>query len=72
MAVIAPLSGFLLNRRGLHVTLLIGLLAVCLASIPVSVADNLWLLFIDFGVIGGVVLALLQFMRSKLSNGQFA
>jgi len=54
MAVVAPLSGYLLDRRGLRFTLLVGLIAVCLSSILVSIADRRWLLFIGFGVIGGV------------------
>ena len=54
MAVVAPASGFLLDRKGLRFTLLIGLIAVCLSSIIISVAESRWLLFIGFGVIGGV------------------
>ena len=54
MALVAPVSGFLLDRKGLRFTLLIGLLAVCLSSILVSVAESRWLLFVGFGVIGGV------------------
>ena len=54
MAVVAPLSGYLLDRRGLRFTLLVGLIAVCLSSILVSIADNIWLLLLGFGIIGGV------------------
>ena len=54
MALVAPLSGFLLDRKGLRFTLLIGLIAVCLSSILISIAESRWLLFIGFGVIGGV------------------
>jgi len=54
MALVAPISGYLLDRRGLRFTLLVGLVAVCLSSILVSVAESRLLLFIGFGVIGGV------------------
>ncbi|MDC1286725.1 MFS transporter [Gammaproteobacteria bacterium] len=54
MAIVAPVSGYLLDRKGLRFTLLVGLLAVCLSSVLVSVAESRWLLFIGFGVIGGV------------------
>lgn len=54
MAVIAPLSGVMLDRKGLRFTLLSGLVAVCLSCIVVSIADNVWVLLIGFGVIGGV------------------
>jgi MFS family permease len=54
MAIVAPISGFLLDRKGLRFTLLVGLIAVCLSSILISVAESRWLLFIGFGVIGGV------------------
>jgi MFS family permease len=54
MAVVAPLSGYLLDRRGLRFTLLVGLIAVCLSSVLVSIADNIWLLLLGFGIIGGV------------------
>ena len=54
MAVVAPLSGIILDRKGLRFTLLIGLIAVCLSCIVVSISESRWLLFIGFGVIGGV------------------
>jgi len=54
MALVAPISGYLLDRRGLRFTLLVGLVAVCLSSVLISVAESRWLLFIGFGVIGGV------------------
>jgi len=54
MAIVAPVSGYLLDRKGLRFTLLVGLLAVCVSSVLVSVAESRWLLFIGFGVIGGV------------------
>jgi len=54
MALVAPISGYLLDRRGLRFTLLVGLVAVCLSSILISIAESRWLLFIGFGVIGGV------------------
>ena len=54
MAIVAPVSGYLLDRKGLRFTLLVGLIAVCLSSVLVSVAESRWMLFIGFGVIGGV------------------
>ncbi len=54
MAVVAPISGIILDRKGLRFTLLIGLVAVCLACIVVSISESRWMLFIGFGVIGGV------------------
>lgn len=54
MAIIAPLSGVMLDRKGLRFTLLFGLVAVCAACIVVSLATNFWILLIGFGVIGGV------------------
>jgi MFS family permease len=52
MALVAPVSGYLLDRKGLRFTLLVDLLAVCLSSILVSLAESRWLLFVGFGVIG--------------------
>ena len=54
MAIIAPISGVMLDRKGLRFTLLFGLIAVCLSCLVVSFAENPWLLLIGFGVIGGV------------------
>jgi predicted MFS family arabinose efflux permease len=54
MAVIAPISGIMLDRKGLRFTLLIGLVAVCLSCIVVSISESRLMLFIGFGVIGGV------------------
>jgi len=54
MAIIAPLSGIMLDRKGLRFTLLFGLVAVCVSCIVVSLAENPWILLIGFGVIGGV------------------
>lgn len=54
MAIVAPVSGYLLDRKGLRFTLLVGLVAVCLSSVLVSIAESRLMLFIGFGVIGGV------------------
>ncbi len=54
MAIIAPLSGAMLDRKGLRFTLLFGMLAVCLSCIVVSIANNIWVLLLGFGIIGGV------------------
>jgi len=54
MAIIAPVSGMMLDRKGLRFTLLFGLIAVVLCCIVVSVASNTWILLIGFGIIGGV------------------
>ena len=54
MAIIAPLSGVMLDRKGLRFTLLFGLVAVCISCLVVSIATNPWILLIGFGVIGGV------------------
>ena len=54
MAIVAPISGFLLDRKGLRFTLLIGLIAVCLSCVVVSISESRWLLLVGFGVIGGV------------------
>jgi len=54
MALIAPLSGILLDRRGLQVTLLVGLIAVCLTAILVSLSNSIVALLIGFGIVGGV------------------
>lgn len=54
MAVIAPLSGILLDRKGLRFTLLIGLIAVCASSILVSLSESTLALFIGFALMGGV------------------
>lgn len=43
MAIIAPLSGVMLDRKGLRFTLLFGLVAVCAACIVVSLATNFWI-----------------------------
>jgi predicted MFS family arabinose efflux permease len=54
MALVAPVAGYMLDRKGLRLTLLFGLVAVCLSSIVISIADSRWVLFIGFGIIGGV------------------
>ena len=54
MALVAPIAGYMLDRKGLRLTLLFGLVAVCLSSIVISIADSRWVLFIGFGIIGGV------------------
>ena len=54
MAIIAPISGVMLDRKGLRFTLLFGLIAVCLSCLVVSIAENPWLMLIGFGIIGGV------------------
>ena len=54
MAIIAPVSGMMLDRKGLRFTLLFGMVTVCVSCIIVSIAQNTWILLIGFGVIGGV------------------
>jgi MFS family permease len=54
MAIVAPISGIILDRKGLRFTLLVGLVAVCLSCVVVSISESRWVLFIGFGVIGGV------------------
>jgi len=54
MAVIAPLSGMLLDRKGLRFTLLVGLFAVCASAFMVSMSENIFVLFIGFGLVGGI------------------
>ncbi len=54
MAIVAPVSGVMLDRKGLRFTLLFGLVAVCISCIVVSIAKSAWVLLIGFGVIGGV------------------
>jgi MFS family permease len=54
MAVASPVSGFILDRKGLRFTLLLGLIAVFISSIVISIADSTWVLLVGFGVIGGV------------------
>jgi MFS family permease len=54
MAIVAPISGIILDRKGLRFTLLVGLVAVCLSCVVVSISETRWVLFIGFGVIGGI------------------
>jgi MFS family permease len=54
MAVASPVSGFILDRKGLRFTLLLGLIAVFISSIVISIAESTWVLLVGFGVIGGV------------------
>lgn len=54
MAIIAPISGVMLDRKGLRFTLLVGLAAVCISCIVVGSNDNPWILLLGFGLIGGV------------------
>jgi MFS family permease len=54
MAAISPVSGFILDRKGLRFTLLFGLIAVFLSCVVISIAESVWVLLIGFGVIGGV------------------
>jgi len=51
MAIVAPLSG--LDRKGLRITLLVGLVAVCTSSALVSVSDSTFTLLLGFGLVGG-------------------
>ena len=54
MAVASPISGFILDRKGLRFTLLLGLIAVFISCIVISMAQSAWVLLIGFGIIGGV------------------
>lgn len=54
MATVAPVSGFILDRKGLRFTLLLGLIAVFTSCVVISMAQSAWALLIGFGVIGGV------------------
>ena len=54
MAVAAPISGYILDRKGLRFTLLFGLISVCLSCVVISLATSKWIMMIGFGVIGGV------------------
>ena len=54
MAVASPISGFILDRKGLRFTLLLGLIAVFISCITISIAQSAWVLLIGFGIIGGV------------------
>jgi MFS family permease len=54
MATVAPVSGFILDRKGLRFTLLLGLIAVFTSCVVISMAQNAWVLLIGFGIIGGV------------------
>jgi len=54
MAVASPISGFILDRKGLRFTLLLGLIAVFTSCIVISMAQSAWVLLIGFGIIGGV------------------
>ncbi len=54
MAAVAPVSGFILDRKGLRFTLLFGLIAVFTSCVVISIAESVWVLLIGFGVIGGV------------------
>ncbi|NKB76915.1 MAG: MFS transporter [Gammaproteobacteria bacterium] len=54
MAIVAPISGAVLDRKGLRFTLLVGMIAVCISCIIVSLANNIWVLLIGFGIIGGI------------------
>ena len=54
MAFIAPLSGFMLDRKGLRFTLLFGLVAVFISCVVISMAESAWVLLVGFGIIGGI------------------
>ena len=54
MAIASPISGFILDRKGLRFTLLLGLIAVFTSCVVISMANSAWVLLIGFGVIGGV------------------
>ncbi|MFT5599233.1 MAG: MFS family permease [Limisphaerales bacterium] len=54
MAAVAPVSGLILDRKGLRFTLLFGLVAVFISCVVISIAESAWVLLIGFGVIGGV------------------
>ena len=54
MATVAPISGFILDRKGLRFTLLLGLVAVFISCVVISIAESAWVLLIGFGIIGGV------------------
>lgn len=54
MAFVAPVSGLMLDQKGLRFTLLFGMIAVCMSCIVVSIAHSQLMLLIGFGIIGGV------------------
>ena len=54
MAIASPVSGYILDRKGLRFTLLLGLIAVFTSCVVISMAESTWVLLIGFGVIGGV------------------
>ena len=54
MAVVAPMSGIMLDRKGLRFTLLVGLTAVCLSCVLIASTDSPWVFLVGFGVIGGI------------------
>lgn len=54
MAIVAPISGYLLDRKGLRFTLLLGMFAVCLSCILISFSESKWILILSFGLIGGI------------------
>ena len=57
MAAISPVSGFILDRKGLRFTLLFGLIAVFLSCVVISIAESVWVLLIGFGIIATHVVA---------------
>ena len=54
MAAAAPVSGLILDRKGLRFTLLLGLVAIFISCVVISIAESAWVLLVGFGVIGGI------------------
>ncbi len=54
MAIVAPFSGAMLDRKGLRFTLLFGLVAVTISCTVISITSSPWVMLIGFGIIGGV------------------
>jgi len=53
-AIAAPVTGVILDRKGLRFTLLTGLCMLCTACALVAVATNKWFFMFAFGIVGGI------------------
>ncbi|MFT4607786.1 MAG: hypothetical protein ACI9V8_000733 [Urechidicola sp.] len=51
MAVISPVLGFILYRKGLWFILLFGLIAVFVSGVVIGIAERVWVPLIGFGII---------------------